>query len=225
MAEDTDRTDASKPGDKPAKPTYADLAEDHPANRDIPNLKRALEKQRRINRAAVTQRMDVDDLKSTVGDLAEMMRTAMESGSITGVVDAGPKLQEIKVRQEGRQATLQARKTVSEMLVDTDTDLSDPQNDEVRNLWDAGKYQEAAQLAESRVSGSESKEDFDNRVQAAVQEVVKGLGKVDAGSSVGGAGIPTDPAELNEKLKDPAWRKEHRKDILRLAAEGTITLR
>ena len=113
-----------------------------------------------------------------------------------------------------------ARREMADALVEKQVEYSELPA-EVQSLYESGKIAEA--IAAVRKLGETSS--IDDRVAAEVQRVLREKGHVDTGDTTGPGGIPTDPKELNEKLKDPKWRKENRAKLIAMARDGTIKVR
>ena len=192
---------------------FTDLAE---ANKQYKNLQREHEKSKKREREAVERRMDWDEQKSVNETNARMLQTLLE-GSDTNEEDCPVKA--LLTQSKNSAESNKARREMAGALVEAGVEYSElPDN--VKSLYESGKVAEA--VAVIKTGGEKSIED---RVAAEVQRVLREKGHVDTGSTTGSGGIPTDPKELNAKLKDPEWRKANRAKVIEMARDGLIQVR
>ena len=192
------------------QPLFKDLAE---AEQKYKDLQREMDKSRKREREAVEKRMDLDELKETNLLNARMLQTILE-GSDTN--EEGP-VKDLVAQAKGSVSVSQSRREMASALVEAGVEYSELP-EETRKLYEGGKVAEAV----AAVRGGGSEKSIEDRVAAEVQRVLREKGHVDTGDTTGPGGIPTDPKELNEKLRDVAWRKANRAKLVEMAREGRI---
>ena len=187
------------------------------------NLQRQMESLRQRHKEAVVQRLDVDEIKSDIKTLTDLMAVVVEGSGMVEAEDTAPKVKRIKSDQELLKKGTHARRELQSLLVDNDLEWSDPQLEKVRKLYEEEKYDDAVQEAKRQLNTESSgKGDIDALVEAEVQKRLKGSVKVDRGDSVAVGGIPTDPAQLRSRLTDKSFVRENRKALLEAARKGLI---
>ena len=192
------------------QPLFKDLAE---AEQKYKDLQREMDKSRKREREAVEKRMDWDELKSVSEMNARLVTTLLE-GSDTN--EEGP-VKDLVAQAKGSMAANKSRREMAAAMTEAGVDYSELP-EETRRLYEGGKVAEAV----AAVRGGGSEKSIEDRVAAEVQRVLREKGHVDTGDTTGPGGIPTDPKELNEKLKDKEWRKAHRSKLVQMAQDGRI---
>lgn len=200
------------------QPLFTDLTD---ATKKFKDLQRELDKSRKREREAVEKRMDLDELKESTQLTSRMLQVLLEDRDSDGADDKPVKdLVEAVKTVPARHG---ARKELSDIITESGLEWSDPQFEAARKLYSAGDLAGAIKAArEAGKAGGGSSESMEARVAAEVQRILKENKKVDTGDTAGAGGIPTDPKELNAKLKDPKWRKENRAKLIQMAREGLI---
>ena len=193
-----------------AEPLFKDLAE---AEQKYKDLQREMDKSRKREKEAVERRMDMDELKETNLLNARMLQTILE-GSDTN--EEGP-VKDLVEQAKGSVSANKSRREMASALVEAGVEYSELP-EETRKLYEEGKVQEAV----AAVRGGGSARSIEDRVAAEVQRVLREKGHVDTGETTGPGGIPTDPKELNEKLRDIEWRKKNRAALVEMARDGRI---
>lgn len=193
------------------QPLFKDLAE---AEQKYKDLQREMDKSRKREKEAVEKRMDWDELKSVSELNAQMLRTILE-GSDTN--EEGP-VKDLVAQAKGSMSANQSRREMASALVEAGVEYSELPED-TRKLYEDGKVSEAVAAVRK---GSGSEKSIEDRVAAEVQRVLREKGHVNTGDTTGPGGIPTDPKELNEKLKDKEWRKANRARLVQMAQDGRI---
>lgn len=214
-------TAAPDEGTADAKPLFDNQAD---AEKAYKKLQSQLKGSQDRERAAVMTRLDIDEVKAGQSEVRDLVSMLLEGGNL-GDANTDEQLGKIKQSVGQRTDASAARRVITETLLDSDVDWSDPRLEKTRELYEAGKFSEAADTARSATRESVDKDTLDNLVAAKVAELTGNLARVDSGDSVSPGGIPTDPKELNAKLRDKEWRKEHRSELVQMAAEGQISLR
>lgn len=197
------------------KPVFTSLEE---ATAKYKDLQRELEKSRKREKEAVTQRMDWDEMQEVNRLNARMLQTILEGGEVSGTNEEKP-IQDLVAEVKGSMGLNQSRKQMAQALVEAGLDYSDLPK-ETQTLYESGKVAEALSAVLAGNKGT-----IEDRVAAEVQRVLKDKGKVDDGASSGTGGIPTDPKTLNERLSDPVWRKANRAKLMEMARDGVIKVR
>lgn len=174
------------------------------------NLQRQLDTARKQGKEAALNRLDMDDLRAD-------MKGLLESQARSADADDQAALEE---STQGRAKARDARAKLQEITIDNSVDWSDPKLSEARAHYDAGEYDKAITAAEKAFEPEGG--DTQALVDAAVQRAVRELGHVDQGGTQVTAGIPADADALREKIRDPAWFKEHRNEILSQARRGEL---
>lgn len=184
------------------------------------NLQRQLAKQQKQNKELVLEVMAKDALQAEVADLGQMVQVLAKG--VTDADDAQNDFDEIAQRAAARKQVEPVRAAISEALVESSLEWSDPQFEEARRLYSTGEYAKA--LDSVKVITNPAEDSFEDRVAAEVQKHLKTLGKVDGGDTIGTSGIPADDDELLRRLQDRSpdarkWRTEHRQELLQRAIQ------
>ena len=195
------------------QPLFKDLAE---AEQKYKDLQREMDKSRKREREAVEKRMDLDELKETNLLNARMLQTILE-GSDTN--EEGP-VKDLVAQARGSVAANKSRREMAAAITEAGVEYSELP-EETRRLYESGKVSEAV----AAVKGGGSEKSINDRVAAEVQRVLREKGHVDTGDTTGPGGIPTDPKELTEKLKDREWRKKNRAALVQMAQDGRIKVK
>ena len=203
------------------KPMFASVAE---AEAKYKELQRQLESARKREKEAVASRMDIDDMKSNVSHLQNLVSSLADRDA--GADDAEEKIEKVRKQGQSIAAASEARRAISNYLIENSLDWSDPQLDQARNLYEAGKYSEAVTAMKQQEQTATVGVNADE-VAAKVAELLQGKVKVDGGATTASGGIPTALNELRAKLSDnsPAgreWRKAHTSEVLAAARRGEL---
>lgn len=132
--------------------------------------------------------------------------------------EAGQKLSKIEENKQSRAKVYTSYGELINYLMEHGIDQDDPQYEEVRKFSGAGDYAKALESAKKAQGG----DGIDAAVEAALAKRDSAKKKVDGGGTVGTPGLPTDPTELRERLKDKAWVAEHRKELLQGYKQGVV---
>ena len=115
------------------KPMFASMSE---AETKYKDMQRQLDSSRKREKEAVASRMDIDDMKSNVSHLQNLVSSLADRDA--GADDAEEKLDKVKKQGQSIAAASEARRAISNYLIENSLDWSDPHLVQARNLYEAG---------------------------------------------------------------------------------------
>ena len=202
-------------------------------------LQRKLDTARKENLRILGNQLDAQEIKE------EIIESRKDFGALIGLLEKSSIFEEEDsvgkfsadqaARAQVRTQAVDARRSLTTALGTKGLTWDDSSVEDARKAFMSGNFADAQTKIEAlggnaddpsggadHGSEKESDEDFNARVQAEVAKRTKTGAAVDRGDSTGGgAGIPTSAKELVERIRDPNWFKENRKELMAKAkAQG-----
>ena len=203
------------------------MADQEPKSEPSPEFKalqRELEKSRQRNRELMAQVLDQTETAAAIKRLDMAVPKVLEAISKSGGLDDTEELPELLKKLDTERSTevqtRGVRKEVTDLLASADTDWSDPRLADARKAWESGDTARTPELIRKAIaSPATDAADLEALIEAAVAKRV-GKPRVDTNDGAGGGAIPTDKTRLQELIKDDAWWKQHKAEVMQKVRLG-----